>query len=489
MEQNVARKLIFDNLMKLPHRNLKEVVEPFSEALIDDPYFTSRALVHLFDTSVIRDQKISAVITLLKSAPHYGLRDVGKALFGLDFYKTKNTSHLSALPPYLLLRIWGYMSGHTMFKGNKPVAQRRMRDIMTDYVDFMEAHEDRYDNVVLLKRKEIRELYLWLRRWPTPRYQFLVSHNTPPPAGSVFHMVGEIARLKDPVEKARLAIEFKLPYTVTSTLLPKKHAAAHVALIDRMTPTEAVNSVNWVEGSNILKIPEVKRAFLDKVAQAKNVSSMANRKSSQAKTSEVSKVIEKARDDTMKEAPKIILRTLLNVDRSTSMTGAIHFSKALVAYLGARFASPDLLYMVVSNDMAIKIKLDDLTLSEVEKKTALITANGATSMGVGVAKALNESFDPEQIITLTDGDENRQPRYKEAIRNLDESVNHIIIGMGDYHPHFHQELEARGLNVTFIPYESNDYYLFEQLGSLLAGQKRKSLVETILEIELPELIH
>lgn len=487
METNRARKLVFDNLLKVPHRDYSTVVPAFNQALTEDPDFVSKAMVYLFQTSAIRDQVDAAVITLLQSHPDLGLREAGQALMGLDFYKTRNTQHLKALPPYRLLRIWGYMSGHLGYQ-TKAMAQRRMRTIMNDYLDFMELNEERFDRVILLNRKAIRELYLWLGRWPTPRYEFLVSNKAEPQG--IFQMVKEINRQDNSMEKARLVMEFKLPYTVAASLLPKKDASAHIALIDTMSPQEAANSIGWVEGSGVLEIAEVKDAFLRKIKQAKDVTSMRHRQSSKAKSEAVAEAVKEARDATIKEARKITKRTLLNVDRSGSMHQAIEVAKEFAAFLGSRLESEDLLYIVAFNDVATRIKPKSLSLSDVEKATQLITANGATCCGIGVQVAIATGFIPEQIVTITDGDENRNPRYAQVARSLEE-VNHVVIGLGDYHSSFHQELERMGLNVDFFPYTSsgrNDYYLFEQIASILSGQGKKTLVQAIMDIELPQIV-
>jgi hypothetical protein len=491
MEQNTARKLLFDNLLKLPHRDYNELVPHFSKAMLDDPDFTSKAMVYLFTTSVIRDQQDTAVIALLSSPAHFGLRDAGKALFGLDFYRTANTTGMKAMPPFRLFRILHYLMGFGRYKGQKAISPRLTRTLMNDYLTFLESHPERFDRVIALNRQEVHDAYVTLHRKPSDRVKAIVFEDNPP-EDSIFFAIKQVGREADPMEKARLAMKFKLPYTVASGLLPKKNAAAHVALIDLMSPTEAANSIAWVENSGVLEIPEVKAAFAAKVAMAKDVTSLKHRKSSASKNEAVQQAVSQAREKATSEAKKITKRVLLNIDRSGSMRPAIEVAKEFAAFLGARLESPDLLYMVAFNDMATRIKPRSLALSDVEAACMLIKDNGATCLGVGIQTALADGFEPEVIVTLSDFEENRRPSYLEMASKVD--CQHVFIGLGNYKGYaqaYTNSVESKGHAVSFFPYMAsgrNDYYLFEQIAAILAGQGKKSLVQAILDIELPYVV-
>lgn len=486
MEENRSRKLLFDQLLKVPHRDYSTVVPFFLDSLNTDPDLGSKAMVYLFRTSAIRDQQDAAVITLLQSAPHFGLRNAGQALFGLDFYKTLNTEGFKALPPYRLLRIWQYIR-------NSPLKTvRQMRKIMNDWLDVFEPQQDRFDNLVLLNRKEMAQLYVWLHRKPPLRYQVWLGlekkfgETETLPGGSIFEAVNLIGKTPDPIEKARLVIEHKVPYTIASSLLPKKNAAAHVALVEAMSPTEAANSIAWVEQSGILEIAEVNAAFLAKLAKAKDVTSMKHRKSTQAKSAGVAAVVEAAKDTAVAQAVKITRSTVLLIDISSSMERAIEIAKEFAAFLGSRLESADLLYMVAFNDDARVIRPKSLSLSDVEAEMRLLRSQGSTCIGIGLQTALEQGFEPQQVVIITDGGENRSPRYADVVSKVD--VNTVVVGVGSYNLAFHTELERRDQRVTFLPYTAsgrNDYYLFEQVASLLSGQGQKSLTQTIMDIELP----
>lgn len=494
METNVSRKLLFDQLLKVPHRDYSTVVPSFLDGLNTDPDFTSKAMVYLYTTSAIRDQQDAAIITLLQSTPSLGLRDAGRAMFGLDFYNTANTEGFKALPPYRLLRIWQYIR-------NSPLKTRRqLTKLMNDWLDKLEKQQDRFDNLVLLNRKEMSNLYVYLHRHPPVRYQVWLGLQKKfgevdeLPSGSIFEAVNLIGKTADPIEKARLVMQYKVPYTIASSLLPKKNAAAHVALIEAMSPTEAMNSVSWVEQSGILEIAEVNKAFLAKLALAKDVTSMKHRQSSKAKTAGVAAVIEAAKDTAVAQAKKITLPTLVIIDRSASMRLPLEVSKEFAVFLGSRLESTELLYMIAVNDGATRIRPRSLSMSDVEAATRNIKDNGATCLGVGLREALNDGFEPQQVVILTDGYENRSPSYLSVLEK-NEDMQTIIIGFpgseGPYRHAFHQPMEARGFPVTFLPYTAsgrNDYYLFEQVASILSGQGKKSLVQTIMDIELPYIL-
>lgn len=119
----------------------------------------------------------------------------------------------------------------------------------------------------------------------------------------------------------------------------------------------------------------------------------------------------------------------------------------------------------------------------------LLRSGGSTCIGIGLQTAIQKGFEPEQVVIITDGGENRDPRYVHVVSQLE--VQTIVVGVGNYNQAFHTELERRDQRVTFLPYTAsgrNDYYLFEQVASILSGQGKKSLVQTIMDIELPEVL-
>lgn len=484
---NAARAAILSSLLTVPHRDYNKVVPDYLTALNQDPDFVSKAMVYIFQTSQIRDLVDAAVITLLKSNPDFGLRPAGKALFGLEFYITGNTDGLKALPPFRLFRIYKYLIS------TKPTVFRVARTLVGDYFDFLMKDPNRFDQVIALNRVAVKHAARTSHLNLPPTWKRAIFDNDPDP-NSLLGRIKKIATTSDMTERARMVVEYNIPFRVAASLLPKNNPTALVARVASMSPTEAANSLAELEASGILNIPDVKAAVLRKVEKAStSAASLQNRRSTIAsKDEDIRAAISTATNAAIKKQEPLTGRYLLLVDKSQSLGVAIETAISLVSYLGPRIADPKNLMIVTQDDEARVIKPRDLTFEGVSSAMRLIRAGGWTSLGVGLAKAIQLGFEPTHIVHITDGGENRVPYYGQTM--LFHKLEHVtttvigVHGARGYKPAWASELRNRGLRVeefTLTPNQTQDYYAFDQVAAILAGKGKKSLVETILDLEMP----
>ncbi len=503
METNIARQTLYQQLMNVPHREYGKVVSQLNNALTSDPDFISKAMVYTFANSAIRDQQDAALIVLLQSLPEMGYREAGRALFGLDFYKTEYTDGMKALDPYRLLRIERYLRGREIvivekaYKGKTykqfkeikrqtpgPYPRRTIETLMRDYLSYLADRPKRLEGVLLHNLAEIKSVtktyHIIL---PQPWFDIVEGK---PPVGTVFYEIKQIASEPDIEARAKLVIEYGIPYRKAISLLPKSHISSHIALIDVMTPAEAANNIHWAEESGVLNIPEVAAAFTAKVKLAKSVASTTHRKSSQAKTKEVQEALVVAQDVATARKRRITKRTLLEVDISSSMEPVIEPAIEFAANVGALIDDPGNLMIVLFKDYAQVLKPKDLSLSSLRQEFRNIRVGGSTSIGSGLQLALSGGFEPEQVVIMTDGQENREPRYRNVLRERGD-LHTVIMGVGNYDAAFSSEIDSAGFRQDTFKF-TGDYYLFDQISALLSGPRGKSLVEQILEIEMPRVI-
>lgn len=531
MEDNRARQVLFQQLMNVPHRQLTPMVHAFMGALDDDPDFIGRACVHLATGGTkIRDQADAAIVTLLFRSDFPQFREAGLcALGGRGLYPTIQPEDLDipGLPPYRLLRVVRYLDSpwiNTSTNGDvlsrhfsatdaqgameadakragvdvdsvrahvdmqHVRASRAIRSFLCDWIEQLARDQNRLDGVVLNNRREFtRVVTAHHIKVPSIVQAFLFGDA---PAGSKVAVLKQIAKSDDLAEQVRLTIENHIPYRIAAAVLPKKSPAVAMALIEVMSPTEALNSRAWVERSGLLEFPEVKDVYLRKVANAqRSVASAEHRRSAQGTNAEVQAAIDNAKERAVQADAKIERDTVLLVDRSSSMREAIE----IACQFGSRIAPLVTGQLGVAAfheyGQLINIQGDRGSYQAWKHAFSTIRPIGRTSMEAGLGAALNGGFMPEQVVIVTDEGENVGD-YVQALQNYIprseyDNVHTVVINVGASHEsRFTEQIRRVGLRVDRFVY-SGDYYVLDQVVSLLGGPPAKTFVETILETPLP----
>lgn len=481
-ETNRARNVLYQQLMQVPHRDYAPAVTQFRAASNEDPDFVMRACVYLASGNTkIRDQEDISIITLLQSPPIYPwAREAGRVLLlGSDFYEVE-PGHLHGMPPFRIIRVLQFVA-----QSDRKVP-RLAKSLATDYVRGLEDDNRRFDGVVIRNRKGIKWLYTNYHIRPNDRADDILFKEKMP-ENSILGVLKQIANSTNVNEQARLVIEHKIPYRVAISVLPKMNPVVGVALIDAMSPTEALNSRSWVERSGLLEIPEVKDTFVAKVSQAtSSIASAEHRTSAQGQDADVQAAVEQAKQTAVEQAERIEGDVLLIVDRSGSMQNAI----ATAIEFGARIAPlcDGEIMVVTHNTFAQEIVVTDKSsLSSWQQAFVGIRANGGTNMQRALELALERGFMPQKIVLVTDGGENsgsfRNTVERYAEQGVEPTIVQITVDNNE------QNYLSRNMNGTHLRYDqfvfTGDYYVFDQVTMLLGGPPAKSLVEKILEVEFP----
>src|SRR3990167_4524391 len=290
-EQDRARQLLFRQLTQIPHRDIAPMVKGFSEALSENPDFIARAMVYLnMGGANIRDQQVSAIITLLQADPSFTeYREAGRSLFlGKDFYEVE--PEVNGLAPQEIFRVLRYITA------SDRKTPRLLKGIVRDYLGELEKSPKRWDGVTVHNRADVRWAYAHFHVSMSDRTKAILYDDNPPEDSLLYH-VRQVARTKTQAEKAQLVMEYRVPFRVATSLLGEINALSGTALIDVMSPQEALNSRGWVEQKGLLNIPEVRKVYEAKVAKAtKSVVTTKGRKSAQGKDEGVQKAVEQARE-------------------------------------------------------------------------------------------------------------------------------------------------------------------------------------------------
>lgn len=481
-EQSIARSNLYQWLASVPHREYGPAVADFREALEDDPDFVARACVWLNrpeSGQQIRDVQDVACITLLQAPsafPNY--REAGRCtLLGQDVYGGCGTS---GLPPYRLFRVVEFVAA------SDRQVPRLMRAVVNDYFAALERDPARLDGAALRNRRAMKAAWrsYHLKPGNYPRAHAILFGQPPP--DSRLAALKSIAAMDDPTAQARAIVENRIPYVVATSVIREWTPAVGVALIEAMSPTEAVNSRAWIERAGLLQHPQVRDLYLSKVERARgSVAAMTHRQSARGEDEAVQAAVERARERAVAASRRIQRDMLLLVDKSGSMQQAIAAAQQFGSRIGP-LCDGRLMAVAFDTDAREITVEEPARLASWEAAFRGVRASGSTSIGAGLKYALDRGFQPHQVVIITDTGENTQPLLLDVASRFAEPPDFVFIVLPGERGLVMQQLRQNGHRVeVFEISDPGDYWIYDQVTAVLGGPPAKSLVEQILETELP----
>jgi hypothetical protein len=493
------RSDMINTILITPHRDLS-ALHPVHKAMIDqDPIFYVHLAAWYADHGAIRDHK-EMFVTMLCLSDFEGHRDAGLAL-------------LRELPPYEVARVVDFIKGSQVkrrqLKGPRAAGQkaqfemvsqhaglnrnvpRSMRTEIERYLREREADPKRFDRAALTARRSIKRLYAGLHIPPSARAQ-AVLFDDEPPADSQAYQVKQISRARTPAEQARAIAQYRIPYRVASSLIKEMSPMVLAALIDVMTPQEVINNVNSLKKRGAFDNPEIKVLIETKLEAAKTDQRISAYKAKVAieasgADGDLAEALDAVTDTQVKAAGKITRPTALLIDKSGSMEQAIEVGRQLGALTSAICEAE--LFAYAFDTVAYPIESRGTSLGDWEKALAGIKAGGGTSCGAALERMRRKKQRVEQIVMVTDEDENTAPLFKEVYSNYVEELEiHpavILIKIGNTHRNI--EIACAGLGVTPNVFEfRGDYYALPNVIPLLTYPSLMEMVMEVLDYPLPQ---
>ena len=514
-EQDVRVRLL-NTLLTTPHRKLEEIWPVHTDMVKTDPRFYVRLASWYADGGDVRDHKEMFVITLLLS-DFDGHRDVGLAM-------------LREMPPYQVQRAIDFISGRKTTrkvpvktakaskKGAKKAAKRGAktaaataepvmlreetetfglfknvpRSVKTEverYLREREADAEWFDSSVLIARKAMKRLYALLHVKPGKRAQEILFDEQPP-ADSKLFALKKLAKAENPAEQARMIVEHEIPYRVAATVVSQMTPTVLAALIDRMSPQELINNMGSLQRRGAMQNAELKSLIEQKLERAKTGPRVAAFKASKAVeaanvSQEMKAKLDAVADARVKAKCRIERPVALFIDKSSSMTEAIELGKRIGAMLSTVCARE--LYVYAFDSVAYPVDRGGDDLASWETALKGITAAGATSCGAPLEYMRFKKQYVEQIIIVTDQEENTAPLFADTLVKYREQLKTdpgvCIVALGK-----DKTLETRcrdkGIGVEVFAF-TGDYYALPNLIPLLSKPSKLELVMEIMEYPLP----
>lgn len=517
------RLSMLNSLLTCPHRRLGLVHPLHAELVTQDPRFYVRLAAWYADHGDVRDHKEMFVVTLaLSDFP--GHRDAGLAM-------------LRELPPYQVGRVIDFIHGRkedvaiavdkkpddvpaSAFKpkvdrkaprgkkAGKPKlaaggtvtltdtfglfrnVPRSLKTEVTRYLREREADADWFDSTAITARKTLKRLYALLHVKPGSRAQ-AVLFDERPPAGSKLAGLKELARAETPEEQARLIAAHEVPFRVAVGLVRGGAPKVLAALVNRMSPQEAINNLDMLRKRGAFDDAGVKALVESKLDAAKTATRVSAFKAEKALESvpvsaAVREKLEAVADTQVKARGRIARPTALLIDKSGSMSQAIEIGKRLGALLAA--VADKELFVYAFDSIAYPVEAAGPELKAWERALTGITAGGNTSIGVGVDQLRRKKQYVEQIVIVTDEGENAEPKFVPALQKYraelkaDPAVCFVKVTGATTQ----LEDECKKAGITADAYQFNgDYYALPNLVPLLARPSKLELLQEILEYPLP----
>lgn len=469
-DERDLRLEMLNSLLTTPHRRLEEVAEVHRDMVELDPLFYGHLAAWYRHHGDVRDHQEVFVATLLASS--------------IPEHRSAGFAMLQELPPYQVARVVDFM------KRQLKKLPRSTRTAVERYLRRREADPDFFDRAALRGRRAMKKLYAALHIRPDERADAVLFKDDPP-ADSLAYQVKQLARATTPADQARAIVEHRIPYPIAVGAVSKLTPAVMVALIDAMSPSEVVNSLKSLKARGAFDHAQVKALIESKLKQAgtdRRFSAYKARVAAEAAGTdeEMTGRLEQITEQQLKAKGTIKRPTALLVDKSSSMEQAIEVGKRLGALVSG-IAEADLV-VYAFDEMPYPVQAKSDSLAEWEKAFRLIRASGCTSIGAPLEVMRTRKQRVEQIVLVTDEEENTSPYFAQAYqaysRDLGVSPEVVIVKVGGASDYLERQLKA-----IQVPFETftfrGDYYSLPNLVPLLTRPSRLELLMEILATPLP----
>lgn len=491
-EQDV-RLQILNSLLDSTHREIGRVVETHKQMIEQDPLFYGHLAVWAMENTDIRDHKEVFVSSLLLSE-YEEHREAGYVL-------------LQRFPPHQVVKIKNHVK--KAFKKNPP---RMMKSAVKAYLKGFELNDARFDGAVASRQKKsLIGLYSSFRIKPgfnqeedtnvlidgeeckVTRAQAILFENQPPENSKPYH-VKILSETEDPVEQAQLIVQHKIPYTTAVGAVKNLTPTVLAALIDRMSDQEILVNLGALKKRGVLDNKDLKELVNSKIKKVKKSGKVDALKAAKtAKTagvdSDMAKELVAVSEAQLKSKGRIRMSTALIIDKSQSMSAAIEIGKGIGSMISTIVESD--FYCIVADVMASEIKCKSSSLDDWQKAMRMVKCGSATSCGVGIRHLIKNNQLAEQIIMVTDQEENRHPLFIDQIKEYKDKFGFmprvIFVNCGRWsYDKLERECDRAGVEYEAIHVpDGADYYSLPNLIPLLTASGRLDLLEDIMQIALP----
>ena len=499
-EQDIRIQML-NSFMSCPHRDTSQIKKAHEELQRQDPVFYAHLACWYRTHGDIRDHA-EIFASLLTVDPYIDNREVGLALF-------------RDMPVFMKHRVSGFIKGKIVkirkklpgfktIEGGKKIPNfeieektvgifknhpSALKNEVKQYLRYLEANDDRFDNVALGRSKDLKSLYASMSIKPSKRAQEILFEKKYPDK-SKMNVLKEISEA-EPDKAAELIVKNKIPYTTAVGLVETLTPSIVAALINSMSPQELINNISSLEARGVMNNPGIKEMIEKKLEKAQKSSNVAALKSKVAKKAvkdeSLAEKLDKVADAQIKKRGTIKVPTAIFIDKSGSLSQAIEVGKNCAALISG--ATESTVYVVVFDTMPKQIFAEGNTMSAWEKAFKPVVANGGTSIGCALQLLRMKKYYVDQIVVVTDGGENHPVDhfaavYPEYVKEMNVRPTVVTIRVGTWESAFVNSLNAAGIENEVYDPSGSDYYGLPGLIPLLSKKSKFDLLMEIMDTPL-----
>jgi len=261
--------------------------------------------------------------------------------------------------------------------------------------------------------------------------------------------------------------------------------------VEVMSPQELINNLASLKRRGAFENRDVKKLIDAKLKAAQNAARVSAYKAKVAAGAaeadeELAAALDQVTESQVRQAGRITQPTALLIDKSGSMTAAIEVGKQLGAMISA--ISDNTLVAYAFDTVAYPLRPAGTGLAAWEKALAGIKAGGQTSCGVALAQMTRKKQWVEQLVMITDEQENSAPPFKQAYVKYAEAAGLrpavILVKIGQTSKKLEEACAELGVAPNVAEFRG-DYYALPNLLPLLSYPSLAELVMQVLEYPLP----
>lgn len=464
MLERSARHALIDAFMIASHGDLKALSAIHDRAIQEDPLLYGPLARWYQEHGAIRDHHELFVAHCLAS-PFPEHREHGLVL-------------LQTLRPYQVARVVGFL------KETLRYPTRIAKTAVAMFLKRREADVEWFDECCIRDARSMKYLYATLRIKPSQRAEQILFQGKPP-AESRVAAVKKLVKLKSrPDQQAELIRRHHIHFTTARGAVSNYTPDILRALVEVMTPAQVITNLSFLEKRGGLADRAIRASVSAKVEHAVSESRVAEFKALVAmqKLSLDSTMADKMLGmigQRLRRRGIIKQNTAVLVDKSGSMDACIEIGRLLAALCSTICDAQ--LWVEAFDSASFTVRPGQNNFAGWEEAFRRVRASGATSIGVSVRKLRHLPI--EQILLISDGEENTFPHFLPEVQALGRPVKIIWIRVGNDGRSFEQELVRANLNLTVINFKG-DYYNLPNVVPLLCSGEHRELVDEVLACPL-----
>jgi hypothetical protein len=476
MEKTYSPNKLVSQLLKTPHGNLSEYIEPSEEAINFDSFMYGKLLAWNHHNGVIRDSKVAFPIIHLRNTKDVLL--VENSLAALMRLGPRELVRALAFEKFLHDDGYGVVSNYSNI-----IAYTR------HYLRIRENAPLWFDRVAIRSKNALKRLYIVTKTKPNARANSILFKKDYSP-DSIFAIARDMKSMS-PKEISNAIINNKIPLTVAIGSIPKLDDPAIVfALIETMTPNELIQNSSMLLKLNAMKDPVLKASYsaaIEKAQESKNVTTL-----------KAGRAIENISDESMKKKLESVQESQLDktsiegdwlvlADRSGSMESAIEIGKFIAATLTRSIKGK--VHLIFFDHNIDYFNVSGKSLEEIKSATSHIDSRGATDTGQALSYLIQKDLQVDGIAIVSDGGENPATfvnHYRKYIAYFDHepTINYFWISGHQWYESNNLARNMTGAGIDFNQFNLNvnkiDYYSLPNLISTMRAN-RFALYDEIMQ--------